>query len=309
MTGTEILPATASRADWLAGRLNGIGASEIAAVLGLSPWDSPFSLFYRKVGAWDPPQNAEMEAGTRLETAVADWWAEKHLAPGLTMAQSGLWQSEARPWQMATPDRLIYRVTRRPGKARVVEAVAVLECKVAYNWDGWGEPGTDQIPLHYRAQGLWQMDTVGVDVTYFAAFSNMELRCYELHRDDTDLKLMRAAGGEFWARVLAQDPPDLDSHPSNIRVLKALHPTLADRKQLVSADTAAGYREAKALLDQAKANASEWEARLRQEMGDAKYGFDPEGRKIASRSVFDRTSYTMPAATIDRINLDRSNHG
>ena len=36
--------------DWHAARANGIGGSEIAAVLGLSPYESRFSLWHRKKG-------------------------------------------------------------------------------------------------------------------------------------------------------------------------------------------------------------------------------------------------------------------
>ena len=50
---TMVVPADAPEAVWLAARREGIGASEISAVLGISPWESPFSLFWRKVNAWE----------------------------------------------------------------------------------------------------------------------------------------------------------------------------------------------------------------------------------------------------------------
>ena len=42
------------RAEWLKAREGGIGASEVAAVVGLSKWDSPYSLFLRKTGQVPP---------------------------------------------------------------------------------------------------------------------------------------------------------------------------------------------------------------------------------------------------------------
>jgi hypothetical protein len=39
------------RASWLAARGKGIGGSDVAAILGLSPWNAPLSLWMKKVGA------------------------------------------------------------------------------------------------------------------------------------------------------------------------------------------------------------------------------------------------------------------
>ncbi|MDQ3578214.1 MAG: YqaJ viral recombinase family protein, partial [Actinomycetota bacterium] len=40
--------------EWHAARAQGLGGSEIAAVLGLSPWESRFSLWHRKTGTASP---------------------------------------------------------------------------------------------------------------------------------------------------------------------------------------------------------------------------------------------------------------
>ena len=48
--GVEILPYNALEQAWLAQRNSGIGASEVAAVLGESTYYSPYSLWARKTG-------------------------------------------------------------------------------------------------------------------------------------------------------------------------------------------------------------------------------------------------------------------
>ena len=42
------------KASWIAGREKGIGASSVAAVMGLSPWASPYSLWAKYLGLVEP---------------------------------------------------------------------------------------------------------------------------------------------------------------------------------------------------------------------------------------------------------------
>jgi hypothetical protein len=98
------------------------------------------------------------------------------------------------------------RLPGRPGRA--------LECKyVIGSWDGWGPDGSDEIPVHYRAQALWQLDTLGVDTTYVAAWHGAELRIYPINRDERDLRVMRTAAEMF----LAQSRPTRRHRSTGIR--------------------------------------------------------------------------------------------
>ena len=65
--------------QWQAARARGIGGSEIAAVLGLSPWESRFSLWHRKMGLAAPvAQNDVMYWGNRLEGVIRDEFNLRH---------------------------------------------------------------------------------------------------------------------------------------------------------------------------------------------------------------------------------------
>ncbi|WP_308006141.1 YqaJ viral recombinase family protein, partial [uncultured Porphyromonas sp.] len=39
-----------NREDWLESRTEGIGASDIATIVGLNPYETPYSLWRRKLG-------------------------------------------------------------------------------------------------------------------------------------------------------------------------------------------------------------------------------------------------------------------
>lgn len=286
------LNADTDREAWLAARREGIGASEIAAVMGISPWESPFSIFWRKRNGWDIAPTEIMETGTRLEPAIADWWAHEAMEDGWDVVPGGLYQHDDREWQLATPDRLViagdvlcvcdYGV---PKPCTCDDPFAVLECKwVAHSWDGWGEPGTDEIPVHYRAQVLWQCDVMDLTEWHVAALGPGGFRAYHGEVDEDELKLMRAAGAEFMRRLAEDYPPPLDSHSATLATLKRLHPDLEDVEVEVSLAASHEYLEACASLRIAETRKDAAEIRLRAEMGNARRAvFD--GERVTTRVI------------------------
>lgn len=76
MSNTVIRPK--DRAEWLEYRKDGIGSSEVATILGLNPWETPYQLWRRKKGL-DAPRDETfaMKAGHYLEDAVSQFWADE----------------------------------------------------------------------------------------------------------------------------------------------------------------------------------------------------------------------------------------
>lgn len=295
-----VLPADTPRDVWLGARQAGIGASEIAAVMGISPWESPFSLYWRKVNGWRNEETEETTAGHRAEPVIADWWAEQH--PDWLVATAGLYAHPDRPWQMATPDRLVYTPCDCPWHAPgdEVALTALLECKyLVQSWDGWGEPGTDDIPVYYRAQCLWQLDVLGVDQVHVAAWHGAQFREYLVRRDETDLTMMREAGRRFWQRVQAGDPPPVDEHSATLTALKRLHPSVEDIDVEVDARLAAGYARARRIKTAAEKLCDRYEAELRAQLGDARRAVH-DGRTVATRVVTDIAERTQTVAAHTR---------
>lgn len=71
--------------DWYEWRKQGIGASEAPAVMGVSPWSTPFQLWAKKTGKWEePPPNefaaAAMRRGNELEPVVRDMFNARGVA-------------------------------------------------------------------------------------------------------------------------------------------------------------------------------------------------------------------------------------
>ena len=303
MSPVELLPphrAVRGDPEWLELRRHGVTASEIAVILGLSRWDSPWSLWHRKRGLiGDDPDTEDASWGRRLEPVIAEAWAEQHT--DLTIAPAGLYRHREREWQMATPDALV-RERRLCARCDAMISpvctceideltdppLGVLEVKHPYSWDGWGDDGTDDIPADYLAQVLWQLDVMDLDEAWVAAYTRHEMRCYTIRVSaegaDVDLELMRKTALEF---LTCDTPPPLDSHPATLRAVKQLHPDVEDREQGISNRAHIYYTAARRELAHAKDRMREAEAGLRAELGAARYGVDELGQRIVTRTVYE----------------------
>lgn len=139
----------ADRGQWLAERTRGIGASEVAAVVGLSPWDTPFSLWLKKTGQVPPePENQAMRMGHLLEPVIAQLWEEE--TGGRIVKASArdiLYVDPDRPWRRVTPDR----TARRDGARRLLEFKSTSR-----------DIAPDDIPVHHICQCQYQMLVTGI---------------------------------------------------------------------------------------------------------------------------------------------------
>lgn len=302
MTAVELLPPAETTPDnprWHELRRAGVTASEIAAVLGISPWESPFSLYWRKVNDWRTADNEFTSAGRHLEDAIAQWWRSQH--PHLVVHTAGLYAHPERPWQLATPDRFAcdpqwhdnpFPDDQNYHYDHLTDAAieALVECKwVAYSWDGWGEQGTDEIPVQYRAQCLWQLDVLGVDEVHVAALGPGGFRAYVVRRDEAaveDLRVMVGKAVEFMGQLTASEPPDLDGHSATLGALKRLYSTVGEGDVQVPAALAVKYRVSRAAKKVAEERIGECEAEIRDYLEDDFARAVHDGHTVASRSVF-----------------------
>ncbi len=251
---TAVLIETGTEAGWLAARRQGVTASEIAVVMGLSPYDSPYALYHRKRGELpDAGDNDAMERGRVLEPYIAGKFAQLH--PEFIVDGDGrqLYAHPDRPWQLATPDRLAWERDNTafwPRGDYQNLPDAVLETKTdAGGDDGWGDEGTGQIPVHYRCQVLWQMDVMGVTTAYVACLMmrSWKLRVYELELDsdaEDDLDLMKNEADAFLACIANDIEPAVDWRPATTAALKHLNPGVEQRDVTIGRQLAISYRAA-----------------------------------------------------------------
>lgn len=299
---------TASEAEWLEARRHGVTASEIAILMGISPYSSPYALYHQKRGTLGPDeQDDAMQLGSYMEQFVADRFAERHPEFIVTGTGRELYAHPDRPWEMATPDRQLFD----DFPVNASGPLALLETKIDGGSDEWGEEGTDQIPVHYRAQALWQMDVMGVSTVYVAAFiwHRRKVRVYELTLDDdarADLKLMRDEARDFLERLDLGDEPDVDWRPATIDALKTLHPLEGDEGIFVGTQLGQRYRAAVRNAKHWEQRKKHYEAQLRQRMGSHRRALlrsedIPGGEPLARRDVYDVRESVRKAYTVDKL--------
>lgn len=257
-----------------------MSASKVAAAIGLSPWESRFSLWHKMAGTVEsPPQTPEQARGHYLEPAIRAWFADQH--PDWTVRTSGTWQHNSRDWQIASPD----------GEISVPGGLRLLECKTDAHPDGgpdpeWGEPGTGQIPAGYRAQVMWTMDTIGATVTHVAVLgAYLEFREYVVHYDPVEAAEVRELVTEFMDTLPGgryPRRPDIDAHTATYESIRALNPLIYDDCTELSDATARAYLAAIDQEKEAKAAKLLATSQVADEVGENKYGTHL-GVKIARR--------------------------
>ncbi|MFJ3170599.1 YqaJ viral recombinase family protein [Streptomyces roseus] len=196
--------------EWHAARAAGIGGSEIAAVLGLSPHESRFSLWHRKKGMVAPVEETDvMYWGKLHEPTICSEFGRRH--PGWDVRQAPTY---GRGIQIANPDRELFLPDG---------TVELLEAKTSRDDEHWGEPGTDEIPVHYRAQCLWYCDVRGARRCHVAVLIGLsDYREYVVEYDPAEAALMRDAAIEFVRTVEADERPSIDGHAATYQTLRDL---------------------------------------------------------------------------------------
>lgn len=265
--------------DWNEARRATINGSEIAAVLGISPYESPFSLWHRKAGhLGDTIETPEMFWGKALEGVIRGEFARRHATEFVTWDGGGLWRHPDREWQGGSPDGRLCVAERRIQPS----PMGLLECKTDRYGDRWGTEGTDEIPVHYRAQCLWYLDVFGLQVCHVAVLiAGSEYREYRIEHDDDELVPMRAAARAF-LDSLAGPPPPLDGSDATYQAVRELHPDVDPESVELDDTIARPY-----LLALAGCKTADVEKRLRsceviEVMGRAQYA-TWIGDRIASR--------------------------
>lgn len=116
-----------SREEWLNARKGGIGASEVATILGINPFCTPYQLWRLKKGIDSPVQeNFAMRAGHYLEDAVAKFYADETGAHIIqSSAEDFIFTNTNVPYIQVSPDRTFWEA----GKAHNNQNKCILECK------------------------------------------------------------------------------------------------------------------------------------------------------------------------------------
>lgn len=179
-------------------RRTGIGGSDAPVALGLSPWSTPYDLFLAKTGQGDepPPPTEPMIWGTLMQPVIAAEYARR---TGFVLVEEpAMLRHPTNHWMIGHLDGSIVDSSPR----------RILEVKTARDGRGWGEPGTDEIPLHYLLQCHHYLIVSGAEICDVAILiSGSDFRIYRVAADPEIAALLIAQEGVFWRHVEEREPP------------------------------------------------------------------------------------------------------
>lgn len=205
-----------SNTEWLAERQKGIGGSECAAILGMSPYMSSERLWEIKTGRRereDISDKACVQYGHDAEVPLRELFALDY--PQYEVSYGGAWdlvRHPEHPFILATLDgRLVEQETGRKGVLEI-KTTEILRSQQKEKW-------SDKIPDNYFCQCLHQLLATGFDFVILSAqlkrIWDGEVRCetrrYHIERAEVqgDLDYLLEKEVEFWGYVQRDERPPL----------------------------------------------------------------------------------------------------
>lgn len=197
---------------WHAARRQGIGGSDVAALLGLVKSRGARHVYEEKHGTQTADETREMRMGSRLEQTIAEMFAEEtgyaiERAPGTLI-------NVKRPWMIGNVDQYVLDASG--------SVVAPLEVKNrgAYASGDWQDAPPDSVAV----QAHWYMGVGGWDHAHVAGLiGGNRLATFRLERDEELIAdLVEHCGAWFQRHIVDGFPPPADGLEATAKLLSRL---------------------------------------------------------------------------------------
>lgn len=204
-----------------------LGSSDMAAVMGISPWQTAYDVWCEKTGNLEEALNPNdaMTAGSVLEPSVLDY-AEGELGK----LKRNQYRSYPAAFLGANIDAIVW------DKQEPVESKTVaLFTPWRDEWGEWGEAGTDQVPEHIIIQAHVHMICLDAVVCHVPALIGGRGFCmFTVEWNQSLADLICGHARDFWVdHVLGNEPPDGCPSLDVIKRVKREHKTTEVEAQLV----------------------------------------------------------------------------
>lgn len=221
-----------TREEWLAWRHKGIGSSDAAAILGLSPWKTKLQLFNEKIQAEPEKERSSYitDKGNEFEPKVRSLYETltgESFAPALCAL-------ETHPFMRASLD------------GRSVDKKLIIEIKLSGRED-WEGAKAGKVPEKYMPQIQHQLMVSGADKCIYLSYlyekgaksvTSEKLATVDVYPDLAFQEKLFKAEMDFWAGVESKKAPE--AGPDDYKVLRAAGMT----------DKVKNWKDTKAKIDQ-----------------------------------------------------------
>lgn len=199
----QLAHLTPGSVEWLTLRRQGLGASEVPAILGLDPYKTPFQLWLEKTGqlpvvASDSPQS---RVGRFAESMIASLYED---TTGESVITVDPVQHDTLPFLFASADRAVIG-----GEALVPSRLVEIKNRGGLP-KGWGESGTQEIPESVYIQTAIQSACYKIPrVDVAALLGGNDFRVYPLEIPDWLAQDLLEQVDYWWAEHVVKgiEPP------------------------------------------------------------------------------------------------------
>ena len=239
-----------------------LGASDMASLFGLNPWQTAYDLWLEKTGKLEEDDEISdaAELGKILEPAILDF-AARELGP----IRRNQYRSHPTLPIGANLDALLVE-TQEPVEAKTTGLRGPVP-------GFWGEAGSDQVPeqviiqVHTQALAMAPVEVAGGHVAVWIGLRGLMMFHLRIHTNILDAIAERAE--QFWTNnVLADIPPEGTPTISVAKLLKKTPGKIIE----IDGEVVAKWIWAKDEFNAAKATKEYAAAAVLAELGDAEAG-------------------------------------
>ncbi len=190
---SKIIQLVQGSQEWLDYRLTMRNASETAAMLGVSPWMSPYQLWLLKTGRSVTKTTAAMQHGTDMEPAArAAYEAQTGNIMQPLVLQDGPYSASL------------------DGMDLDGELIVEIKCPYKGQTSGlWNDAVVGQVPAQYELQVQHQLLVSGAALAHLWVFDGTQGLLLPIERDDGAMDRIRAGWDQFQTFLDSDTPPPL----------------------------------------------------------------------------------------------------
>jgi len=270
-----------TKKEWLLKRKEGIGGSDVASILGISPYKSSVSVYMDKTSE-EVETNDEgtykMELGNKLEDFVAKEFTLKTNKKVRNV--NGILKNEKYPYSIANIDKA------------VVGERAFLECVVTNSFAK--KKYKNEVPSHIKAQCYHYMAVTGATHCYVAILlGNEDIIIHKLDRDENAIDEIMKIEKEFWETyVLGNNIPLPDGSEDYSKFISGFYEDTIDEVLVIfeKQEILNKYDEVKSKIKELDKEKKSMEQFFKSQMGNYEVAFIGDRKltwKKQSKTIFD----------------------
>lgn len=284
-----------------------ISPSKVAAILGISRWESSYRLWHRMRGLVDPePPSDAFDVGHDLESYAAARWKRKN--PGWRLS-AGEVQFVIDPERFGFP--AIATLDRRGNRGRAQRCVEMKRALTMSDLEQWGDDLSGDLPADYAAQVTAQMVFSGLTKysgQVCAIGPYYQDRVYDVEYDSGVADWIISECKSFYDSLAGDEPPNLDDSVPTYECIRAMHPDIDGTTVEVDLDLAVQLLDWNRDYKGAETRVRGFKSQILEAMGDARYA-ECNGIRVADRRPHAKGGVALSLAMKNVDELFNLKHG